>query len=78
MARKQERPSDPVTLMQGGRMMPSDPTDQISGSPEETVRRMAYEIYEERGKEDGHALEHWLEAECRNREQPVASLTNRS
>lgn len=29
----------------------------------EEVERRAYEIWEERGCEDGHALEHWLIAE---------------
>ena len=27
------------------------------------IRRRAYELYEERGREEGHALEHWLRAE---------------
>jgi len=30
---------------------------------EEEVRRRAYELYERRGKEDGHDLEDWLQAE---------------
>jgi len=29
----------------------------------EEVERRAYEIYEQRGREDGHELEHWLAAE---------------
>ena len=29
---------------------------------EERVRRRAYEIYEKRGREDGHALGDWLQA----------------
>jgi len=31
--------------------------------PHEQVRRRAYELYEQRGKEDGHDLEDWLQAE---------------
>jgi len=31
--------------------------------PDEQVRRRAYELYEQRGKEDGHHLEDWLQAE---------------
>jgi Protein of unknown function (DUF2934) len=27
------------------------------------IRRRAYELYEERGRDDGHALEDWLQAE---------------
>jgi len=30
---------------------------------EEQIRRRAYEIYEARGREDGHDREHWLQAE---------------
>ena len=31
--------------------------------PQEQVRRRAYQLYEQRGKEDGHHLEDWLQAE---------------
>jgi hypothetical protein len=30
---------------------------------EDQIRRRAYELYEERGREDGHELEDWLRAE---------------
>ena len=30
---------------------------------QEQVRRRAYELYEQRGQEDGHDLEDWLQAE---------------
>ena len=30
---------------------------------EEKIRQRAYEIYEARGREEGHDLEHWLIAE---------------
>jgi hypothetical protein len=30
---------------------------------EEGVRRRAYELYERRGKEDGHDVDDWLQAE---------------
>ncbi len=30
---------------------------------EERIRRRAYEIYEQRGHEEGRHLEHWLQAE---------------
>jgi Protein of unknown function (DUF2934) len=32
-------------------------------SNREEIERRAYEIYEQRGRENGHELEHWLEAE---------------
>lgn len=30
---------------------------------EQVIRRRAFEIYEQRGKEDGHDLDDWLQAE---------------
>lgn len=30
---------------------------------EADIRRRAYELYEERGREDGHDLDDWLRAE---------------
>ncbi len=30
---------------------------------EEAIRTRAYELYEERGRDDGHELEDWLRAE---------------
>ena len=35
----------------------------FSIDPEEQIRRRAFEIYEQRGREDGHELEDWLQAE---------------
>jgi hypothetical protein len=34
-----------------------------SRSDQETIRKRAYQLYEERGMEDGHALEDWFRAE---------------
>jgi Protein of unknown function (DUF2934) len=31
---------------------------------EDRIRTRAYELYEERGKEDGHELDDWLRAEA--------------
>lgn len=28
----------------------------------EAIRARAYQLYEERGREDGHELDHWLQA----------------
>jgi hypothetical protein len=30
---------------------------------EEEIRRLAYQLYEERGREDGHDVDDWLRAE---------------
>ncbi len=54
--------ADPVVSDQAGRLMPIDPLG-ANAPVEEAVRRRAYEIYQECGKEDGHALQHWLQAE---------------
>ena len=70
-----ERNKDPVASDQAGRMMAVDPLG-INSSPEEVkqkfnansaredvVRQRAYEIYEQHGREEGYALDHWLQAE---------------
>lgn len=38
-------------------------TSTPSQSYEEQIRRRAYELYEARGREDGHDIEDWLRAE---------------
>lgn len=37
--------------------------EQYSGEVWERIARQAYELYEQRGRQDGRALEDWLEAE---------------
>lgn len=42
------------------------PKTQAAPSPEEIqeqIRHFAYELYEQRGREDGHDLDDWLKAE---------------
>jgi Protein of unknown function (DUF2934) len=57
-----KKKTDPVLPDQSGRLMAVDPLG--TNTPREvTVRRRAYELYEQRGKEDGQALQDWLEAE---------------
>jgi hypothetical protein len=41
----------------------------------EDIRRRAYELYEQRGREDGHDVDDWFEAE---REIKVAELQHES
>ena len=46
--------------------------DEVVGFPlnlggevmEEKIRRRAYELYEQRGREEGHAMDDWLRAEA--------------
>lgn len=37
---------------------------KLPGSIEEQIRRRAYELYEQRGREDGSDLEDWYRAEA--------------
>ena len=42
------------------------PLATVSSEPrnlQEEIRRRAYELYEQRGREDGHEAEDWLRAE---------------
>lgn len=41
----------------------SGAVDQASPELEEQIRRRAYELYEERGRTDGHDMDDWLRAE---------------
>ena len=47
---------------------PEKPTTNIASEShpnlEEEIRRRAHELYEERGREDGHDMEDWLRAEA--------------
>jgi hypothetical protein len=38
-------------------------TTKSTGELQEQIRRRAYELYEQRGRDDGHELDHWLQAE---------------
>lgn len=42
----------------------SSHSDAPQPNLEEEIRRRAYELYEARGREDGHDLEDWLQAEA--------------
>jgi hypothetical protein len=39
-------------------------TTNVGSSLEEEIRHLAYQLYEERGREDGHDLDDWLSAEA--------------
>ncbi len=62
MATDKEKRADPVVAEQGGRLTPVDPLG-VNAPREEIVRHRAYEIYEQRGRANGRALEDWLDAE---------------
>ncbi len=61
--RRSQKIVDPTVSDQAGRMMEVDPKGSINVSRKEEIRRKAYELYEKRGKGDGHDLEDWISAE---------------
>jgi len=40
----------------------SIPTEEITPELQEAIRVRAYELYEQRGREDGHDIDDWLQA----------------
>lgn len=46
-----------------------EPVNRSVAEMEEAIRARAYELYEQRGREDGHAEEDWLRAEHEVRNQ---------
>jgi Protein of unknown function (DUF2934) len=61
-SRKEKKAADPVLPDQSGRLTALDPLG-TNAAQHVLVRQKAYEIYVRRGRVDGHALDHWLEAE---------------
>jgi len=43
---------------------PRSPKPAHSADIQERIRRRAYQLYEQRGRIDGFALDDWLQAEC--------------
>ena len=41
----------------------TNPTTESTSDRLEPIRRRAYELYEQRGRNDGHDLNDWLQAE---------------
>lgn len=61
--KEEKMKTDPVLPDQGGRMTSLDPMHPTALISERAVRQRAYELYEQRGRRDGHALDDWLVAE---------------
>ena len=60
---------------------PTTPNEKLLEHPldhQEQVRRRAYELYEQRGKDDGHDLEDWLQAESEFPQPKASGLTTLS
>jgi hypothetical protein len=54
---------------------PTRVTAEPSKNTAEQVRRRAYELYEARGGEDGHALDDWLRAEAEITDKAAKAAT---
>lgn len=39
-------------------------SEELKPEQQERIRRRAHQIYEEHGREEGHALNHWLQAKA--------------
>ena len=52
----------PTPTILSPRRKPNQTTTSIDDLQEQ-VRRRAYELYEQRGRVDGHEIDHWLQAE---------------
>ena len=46
-----------------------NPTTESTSDLQEQIRRRAYQLYEQRGRNDGHDLNDWLQAELEMTQQ---------
>jgi hypothetical protein len=49
-------------------------TTQATSDLQEQIRSRAYDLYEQRGREDGHDLEDWLQAESEVTQQKAMTV----
>ena len=49
-------------------------TTESTSELQEQIRRRAYELYEQRGRDDGHELDDWLQAESEVTQQKVKTI----
>jgi hypothetical protein len=49
-------------------------TKQSTGELQEQIRRRAYELYEQRGRDDGHKTDDWLQAESEVTQQKARTV----
>lgn len=55
--------TDERRITEGLRAHQASAHEKTSQNLEEEIRRRAYELYEQRGREDGHDIDDWLRAE---------------
>jgi len=49
-------------------------TTKSTSEIQEQIRRRAYELYEQRGRDDGHELDDWLRAESEVTQQKAMTV----
>lgn len=49
-------------------------TTESTGEFQEQIRRRAYELYEQRGRDDGHETDDWLQAESEVTQQKARTV----
>ena len=49
-------------------------TTKSTGELQEEIRRRAYELYEQRGRDDGHETDDWLQAESEVTQQKARTV----
>jgi len=49
-------------------------TTESTSAIQEQIRRRAHELYEQRGREDGHELDDWLQAESEVTQQKAKTV----
>ncbi len=59
-----EPPAKPATSTSAEKKNPKNGNASVPVNMEETIRARAYELYEERGRQDGFAQDDWLKAEA--------------
>jgi Protein of unknown function (DUF2934) len=63
MPRTKQATSQKKASAENGNQVQTPSTVFATAPAEEQVRRRAYEIYEQRGRQDGGAIEDWIRAE---------------
>ncbi len=59
-----EPPAKPATSTSSEKKNPKNGNAAAAFDLEQAIRRRAYELYEQRGRHDGHAQDDWLQAEA--------------
>jgi hypothetical protein len=52
----------------------SNQTTKSTSELQEQIRRRAHELYEQRGRDDGHELDDWLQAESEVTQQKAQTV----